>query len=201
MLDFNEGVVAVKFARKCIESNLNEVELDEGVFEFNSIFSEMRGAFITIRKDGELRGCIGRPYPEQDLKEALRASAVGAAFEDPRFPSVSRDEFEDIVVEVTVLTEPEEIEVSGRDMLDEVEVGRHGLIVISGSRRGLLLPQVAVEYSWDSMEFLSETCMKAGLLPDAWIEPDTTVQRFEGQIFVEKEPEGDVKEIDIDEGC
>ncbi|WGI17255.1 TIGR00296 family protein [Methanonatronarchaeum sp. AMET-Sl] len=201
MLDLDEAEVGVKLVRGCIESKLVNAEFDWDELDIPSVFNEKRGVFVTIRKDGDLRGCIGRPYPEQELKQALLDSAIGAAFNDPRFPEMSKEEFENSVIEITFLTRPVEVEKSGRDLLGEIEVGKHGLIVSSGARRGLLLPQVAVEHSWGPMEFLSETCMKAGLLPDAWLDPDTKVQKFKGQIFMEDKPGGEVKEIDIDEGC
>ncbi len=103
---------------------------------------------------------------------------------------------DEIIVEVTVLTPPEKIDAKPKDLPNHVEIGRHGLIVKMGPFSGLLLPQVAVEYNMDSEEFLSETCMKAGLPPDCWL-TGAEVYRFEGQIFKEKEPRGEVVEVDI----
>ncbi|RZN60984.1 TIGR00296 family protein [Methanonatronarchaeum sp. AMET6-2] len=201
MLSIEEGSLGVKLARGCIESELTGSSFSEDEFDLPGSFDEKRGAFITLKLDGDLRGCIGRPYPEQKLKEAIKNSSLGAAFGDPRFPELSNREFKEVIVELTVLTNPEGIDNEGRGILDEIVVGRDGLIVSKGIHRGLLLPQVAVDQSWDKAEFLSETCMKAGLLPDAWLDPETEIQRFQGQIFVEENPGGEVVELDINESC
>lgn len=189
-----EGEKAVKLARKAIEEYLETRKVIKDRLE--GVFSEKRGVFTTLIKHGELRGCIGFPYPIKRLDEAIIESAIAAAVDDPRFEPVRRSEMEEIIVEVTVLTEPEKINAKPKDLPKFVEIGRHGLMVRKGLFSGLLLPQVAVEYGFDAEEFLTQTCIKAGLPPDCWL-TGAEVYRFEGQIFKEVEPKGDVVEVDI----
>lgn len=196
MLTDIEGSVAVKLARKTIESFLSEERLPEPQelgFELSPVFGEKRGVFVTLTEEGLLRGCIGHPYPDSTLKEAILDSAISAAVRDPRFPPVEKEELERIVVEVTILTQPEKIDAPPKELPDRIEIGKHGLIVKQGYYQGLLLPQVAPENNMDSIDFLSHTCMKAGLSPDAWVK-GAEVYCFEGQIFKEKEPGGEVIE-------
>lgn len=162
------------------------------------------GVFVTlnvIKPIHELRGCIGFPYPEEQLVAATIKAAIYAATEDPRFPPISIDEFSStVVVEVTVLTPPHLIETRDRKTLPGlIEVGRHGLIVERGGNSGLLLPQVATEWSWDASEFLTNCCMKAGVPPDSWLLDGTKVSVFEGEIFEEIQPAGEVKRKAIGE--
>lgn len=126
-------------------------------------FAEPRGVFVTLRKNGELRGCIGFAEPVAPLGRAVVQAAIYAATEDPRFPPVKPAELKDIRVEVSVMTPLREITDARK-----VEVGRHGLVVSRGERRGLLLPQVPVENGWDRETFLEQASLKAGLPPDAW---------------------------------
>lgn len=154
------------------------------------------GVFVTLSTypEGLLRGCIGHPYPDSLLIEALIDSAISACSHDPRFPPVSKDELEAITVEVTVLTPPEIIRVKKpSEYPKQVQVGRHGLMVKKGWYQGLLLPQVAAEEGWDAEEFLSQTCRKAGLPLTAWMDEDTKVMRFEGLIHAEDKPRGSIR--------
>jgi hypothetical protein len=199
LLSFEEGVKAVKLARRAIEKYLNDkIVLKE---RYEGVFSEKRGVFVTLRKDKNLRGCIGFPYPYKRLDEAIIDSAIAAATEDPRFPPVKPKEMDEITVEVTVLTPPEKIEAKLEELPEHVEIGRHGLIVRRGAFSGLLLPQVAIEYNFDAEEFLSQTCMKAGLPPDCWLMEGTEVYKYEGQIFEEREPRGEIVELDAKSYC
>lgn len=196
MLTDIEGRTAVKLARKTIESFLSEERLSEPQelgFELSPVFGEKRGVFVTLTENGFLRGCIGHPFPDSTLEEAIMDSAISAATRDPRFPPVGEDELDDIVVEVTVLTPPEKINAPPKELPNHIEIGRHGLIVKQGYCQGLLLPQVAPENNMDSIDFLNHTCLKAGLSPDAWLK-GAEVSCFEGQIFKEKEPQGEVFE-------
>ncbi|MGI5992658.1 MAG: TIGR00296 family protein [Methanosarcina sp.] len=196
MLTDIEGRAAVKLARKTIESFLSEERLPEPQelgFELSTIFEEKRGVFVTLTENGLLRGCIGHPLPDSTLEDAIMDSAISAAVRDPRFPPVGEDELKDIIVEVTILTQPEKINARPEELPDRIEIGKHGLIVKQGYCQGLLLPQVAPENEMDSIEFLSHTCLKAGLSPDAWLK-GAEVSCFEGQIFKEKEPRGEVIE-------
>lgn len=199
MLTDVEGRAAVKLARKTIELFLSEerlLEPQELDFELSSVFGEKRGVFVTLTESGLLRGCIGHPFPDSRLEDAIMDSAISAATRDPRFPPVREDELDKIVVEVTILTQPEKINAPAEELPEHIEIGKHGLIVKQGYCQGLLLPQVAPEYNMDSIEFLSHTCLKAGLLPDAWLK-GAEVSFFEGQIFKEKEPRGEVIEENL----
>lgn len=192
MLTLDEGTYAVRLARNTLEECINEtsIEMDKPPEEFK----ELRGVFVTLRKKEGLRGCIGYPLPISPLYSAIVDSAINAATKDPRFLPVQSDELDDIIVEVTVLTPPEVITVEPKDLPENIEIGRHGLIVKKGPYQGLLLPQVPIEHGMDVEDFLSHTCMKAGLSPVAWLEEGTEVSRFEGQIFEEVEQNGEVVE-------
>ena len=137
------------------------------------------GAFVTLHADGELRGCIGHPGSSKPLDDVVGACAVAAATEDPRFPSLTAAELPDVEIEISVLTPIRPV-----DDVGEIEVGRDGLIVQDGFRRGLLLPQVATEHKWDRDTFLSHTCLKAGLRPDAW-RTGARISRFQAEVFSE----------------
>jgi uncharacterized protein (TIGR00296 family) len=184
MLTADEGTMAVKMARNTIEAVVHGRPVPST--SLPPVFSEKRGIFVTITRSGELRGCIGYPYPVLPLKEAIPSAATGAALEDPRFPPVPLSELDMIRVEVTVLTPPEPLGVTPEMRPHAVTIGKHGLIARSGGRSGLLLPQVATEYSWNCEEFLSHTCMKAGLPANCWKRSETEILTFEGQIFHEQ---------------
>ena len=194
LLSLEEGEIAVKLARAAIEIYLSSGEIIQE--RYSGVFEEKRGVFTTLTKRGLLRGCIGFPYPIKRLDEAIIESAIAAATQDPRFPRVRLEEMDEICVEVTVLTPPEKIEVKPTDLPKYVEIGKHGLMVQMGPYSGLLLPQVAVELNLSPEDFLSETCMKAGLPPDCWLS-GAEVYRFEGQIFKELEPRGRVVEVNL----
>ena len=132
-------------------------------------------SFVTLRKlDGALRGCIGELEAHRPLIDSVRACAASAALRDPRFPPVAREELEALRIAISVLTPAREVRPPGG-----IEVGRHGLLVQRGERRGVLLPEVAAEQGWDAGELLAQTCIKAGLPPDAWRDPSTRVSVFE----------------------
>ncbi len=188
MLTEEEGKEGLKLARAAIEKYLSEnIKIKAGDEDLPAIFEEKRGVFVTLNKYGELRGCIGYPYPIFKLKDAIIDAAISAAVNDPRFPRVTKEELGDIVIELTILTTPQVLKVKPKDLPQQIEIGRHGLIVKRGIYQGLLLPQVATEYNWSAEEFLCQTCWKAGLPQDAWLEKDTEVSTFEGQIFKEED--------------
>ncbi len=139
---------------------------------------EPGAAFVTLNIDGQLRGCIGHVIARLPLWECVREMAIAAATQDPRFPQLREEEIDKLEMEISVLTHPREI----RDV-DEIEVGKHGLIISREFHSGLLLPQVPVEWGWDREKFLENTCMKAGLPADAWRDPDTRIEAFQAQIF------------------
>ncbi len=142
---------------------------------------EERGAFVSLYVAGELRGCIGTFRPLGSLAATVSRMAVAAASEDPRFPPVRADEVKDLQVSVSALAPPHRV----ADPRGEVEVGRHGLLLKKGWNRGALLPRVATEHGWDTETFLRQTCLKAGLPPSAWREPDCEVEVFEAEEFGE----------------
>jgi AmmeMemoRadiSam system protein B/AmmeMemoRadiSam system protein A len=136
------------------------------------------GGFVTLTIGGRLRGCVGTIEAEKPLDELVRAMASAAAFSDPRFPGLTSSELENLHIEISILSTPERITGPA-----DVEVGRHGLIVESGERRGLLLPQVAGEHGWDAVTFLERTSEKAGLPPDGWTHPEAAVYSFTASVF------------------
>lgn len=147
------------------------------------LLAEPRGAFVTVYVRGELRGCIGTFTPAGSLASTVARMAASAAGEDPRFEPVRADEVDDLDVHVSAL-DPR------RPMRDpaELEVGRDGVVVQLGWRRGTLLPRVAVEHGWDRVTFLERTCLKAGLPPDAWQDPEAVVELFSAEEVGEEEP-------------
>jgi uncharacterized protein (TIGR00296 family) len=193
----DDGEFLVKVARKTVDEYVhqkNKLQKPEDTPDYLRVES---GVFVTLNiQKGDitsLRGCIGRPYPTQPLIDATIDSAVDAAVHDPRFPPVSPEELDSILVELSVLTPPMKLEYSNPDeLLNLVKVGRDGLIASRGMWRGLLLPQVPVEWKWNAKEFLQHTCNKAGLPTDAWKEPDTEFMAFQAEIFGEVEPHGDI---------
>ena len=194
MLSLEEGKKAVIFARDIIEKFVTNSKIMST--DLVGIFTGKQGAFVTIHTfpEHDLRGCIGIPLPVMSLKEAIKQAAQSAT-RDPRFPPLDKDEIDYIIIEITILTKPEPINVTKpQEYLKKIKIGRDGLIVEQGIFKGLLLPQVPVEQSWDKEEFLSHTCMKAGLLPDAWFDKATKISKFTGQIFTEIKPRGEIKE-------
>jgi len=179
-----DGEALVKWTRRIIESYFSGEDIEPDIEGY-------AGVFVTLTKNGELRGCIGIPFP-MELKQALKEAALGA-INDPRFPPVTPDELDDICIEVSVLTPPEAVE----NPLKEIEVGKHGVIIQWGPYSGLLLPQVPVEYNWGLEEFLDNACLKAGLPPGFWKNRDVKIYRFEARIFKEVEPGGKVVERDL----
>ncbi|MFP4115703.1 MAG: TIGR00296 family protein [Candidatus Aenigmatarchaeota archaeon] len=192
MLSEEQGEEIVKYTREVLEKHVRGEESPEAPEE--DFFQERKGVFVTLKKKGELRGCIGIPKPEYELGEAVKRAARSAT-DDPRFSSLREEELDDTTVEVTVLTKPEKIEVGEpEEYLEKVEVGRDGLIAKRGLRQGLLLPQVPLEQDWEVEEFLEGVCRKAGLPVNAWKKTSTELLKFQGQVFGEKEPDGEPEE-------
>ncbi|MCK4457718.1 MAG: TIGR00296 family protein [Thermoplasmata archaeon] len=193
MYSEEEGERAVLAARKVVEGYVRgEVQYD---LDLPGGFEEKSGVFVTIDTfpAGDLRGCIGYPEPFFPLREAL-VKASQEATRDPRFPPLREAELDDIVIEVSLLTPPEEILVrKPREYLKSVVVGRDGLIARKGVFRGLLLPQVAIDWEWSSEEFISQTCMKAGLRSDEWLKGHARIYKFSAEIFGEKTPRGEIE--------
>ncbi len=164
----------LELAREAIAKGKSFVPPDEK----SPILLEKRAVFVSLHKQGMLRGCIGHTVARQPLYLAVVREALRAAFEDPRFDPVQPEELRDIDIEISVLSPFEKIKV------DQVRVGEHGLLVERGSSRGLLLPQVAVEHRWDARRFVEETCRKAGMERDAW-QNGATLQGFTAEVFSE----------------
>jgi AmmeMemoRadiSam system protein A len=167
-------------ARDTIQRRLNGAPLPSP--EPNDpILLEPRGAFVTLKIDGRLRGCIGHVIGVAPLWRAVRDNAIAAAFEDPRFAPLEVDELPHTHIEISALTPLRRVD------FDEVIVGRDGILLEEGAARGLLLPQVAVEYGWDRETFLDHTCRKAGLGAGCWRHPETVISVFSAQVFGEEE--------------
>lgn len=166
-----------KIARDAIRSRLERASPSAFKVE-SATLREPRGAFVSLHERGMLRGCIGHIKPDQPLHEIIGAMACAAAFEDPRFSPLSREEADLVDLEISVLTPFRKITDP-----NEIEVGTHGIYLVKGFRSGILLPQVAVEYGWDRMTFLEHTCTKAGLPLDAWKDPDTEMYIFSADVF------------------
>lgn len=138
------------------------------------------GCFVTITQEGQLRGCIGNFQSQQPLSQEVATMAVSAASQDPRFQPMSRDELNNFSLEITILSPLKKI-----DDTNLIEVGTHGIYIIKGRNRGVLLPQVAIEYGWNRETFLRQTCVKAGLPENSWKLAGTEIYIFSGQIIHE----------------
>lgn len=196
MYSLEEGTLAVSVARRVVEGwvqgNKKEYKPPRDLPES---FQRDSGVFVTLNTfpEKELRGCIGYPEPVMPLIDAIVDSARSASTRDPRFPPVTAKELDRIVVEVSLLTPPELIHVkSPKEYLEVIKIGRDGLIADNGILRGLLLPQVPIEWKWTVHEFLDHTCNKAGLPMDAWTDPETKMYRFTADIFDEVKPRGEI---------
>jgi len=184
-----EGQFALRIARDTIENWVRK-ERRETIDDYPESFGDERGVFVTIHTfpKKELRGCIGFPMPSMPLIEALEEAAVSATH-DPRFPRLRRTELPNIIIEVSILTKPREINVSNpSEYPDNIMIGKDGLIVKKGFQSGLLLPQVAIEWGWSPEELLMQTCVKAGLPADEWKTGACSISKFRADIFSEKKP-------------
>jgi uncharacterized protein (TIGR00296 family) len=197
-LTLKEGEFLVNLARQTVTEYLENgkiLQVPEGV---SPKLMEKSGVFVTLNSlhNGakRLRGCIGLPYPTIPLVQAVIEAALSAATRDPRFPLVTPEELDQIIFEVSVLTPPELVEVEKpTDYSSKIKVGQDGLIVEKSYCKGLLLPQVPVEWNWSEEEFLCQCSMKAGLPPDSWLLTDTKIYRFQAIIFEEASPKGQIK--------
>lgn len=193
-----EGKALVQLARNAVEEYLKTREHIKVPGDISEKLLQPCGVFVTINKirDGEkeLRGCIGYPYPTSPLAEAVIDSAINSATQDPRFPPLSTRELDNVVFEVSILTPPEKIETKkSTEYPTKIKVGEDGLIVERGMYKGLLLPQVPIEWEWNEEEFLCQCCIKAGLPPDNWLIEGTKIYKFNAIIFEEEKPKGKVK--------
>ncbi len=199
MFTREDGEFAVKMAREAIECSVKNQDMESK--DLPEKFEKKMGAFVTINKypSGNLRGCIGYPEPTYPLKDAIIKGAQSAT-RDPRFSPLQEKELDSVIVEVSLLTPPEKLDFDKpRELPEKVVCGKHGLIASKGARRGLLLPQVSVDQGWDEEQFLDHTCRKAGLPSDIWRDGECDIEIFEGVIFKEKEPRGEIEKRDIDD--
>jgi uncharacterized protein len=187
-----QGKKLLKLARASIESWFDKKELNFD--KEKKKFFQKQGVFVTLTENGELRGCIGFPYPLLSLAEGIFQAARAAAFDDPRFEALKKEEIDKINIEISVLTIPHEIKSRDERILDEIVVGRDGLIVQIDHCSGLLLPQVATEWKWNALQFLEACCEKAGLEKNAWHDCNCKIFKFQAQIFNEDCEE--LKDID-----
>jgi AmmeMemoRadiSam system protein A len=164
-------------AETVIESKARGKPVPEFAID-SPVLKEKRGAFVTINKGGQLRGCIGYIQPYKPLYQTVEEMASQAAFNDPRFDPVIESELPDLEIEISVLTPLKRI----KD-IEEIEVGKHGILIEKGFYSGLLLPQVATEYGWNRKTFLEHTCLKAGLPTNSWKDEDTVISIFSADIF------------------
>ena len=193
----DDGNFLVKLARETVDEYVIQRKKVQPPPDTPEHLRERSGVFVTLNSTigskVSLRGCIGRPYPSHPLVQAVIDSSVDSAVNDPRFPPVSPKELDTIIVDLSVLTPPEKIEYSDpNELLNLVKVGRDGLIASLGMWRGLLLPQVPVDWNWNTLEFLQHTCNKAGLPMDAWKNPETEFMSFQAEIFGEETPRGKI---------
>ena len=184
MITERSGRYLLNIAKEAILTYLETNEMMEIPEGFPIELEEELGVFVTLNKRNQLRGCIGYPQPVKSLIESTIDVAISAAFNDPRFPPLTREEYDELDFEVTILTKPELIEVAHpKQYLDNIKIGEDGLIIQKGYAKGLLLPQVATENEFTVEEFLEHTCMKAGISADSWLDESCDVYKFQGQIF------------------
>jgi len=191
-LALKEGRFLVKFAREEINAHFigKKPEIPK---DMEGIMSRKSSVFVKLNRypSHALRGCFGYTESIMPLGQALREVSVSAAFRDHRFHPLRKNELKSTLVEVSILSEPELIQVNNPEEYPKrIKIGRDGLIVDKDSVKGVLLPQMPIEFKWNSREFLSRTCMMASLRPSSWRYPDIKIYKFNAQIFAEKEPEG-----------
>lgn len=181
MLTPNLRTQLLSIARTSIESALDGVRVRVDESSLDPSLTRPAGAFVSLHThDGDLRGCIGSIHAVAPLCHAVSSNAINAAFRDPRFYPLTREELPGVHIEISVMS-PIEVVTD----VETIDVGRDGLIISRGGRAGLLLPQVATEYGWDRETFLAQTCQKAGLPKDAWTRPETRIERFSAEVFCE----------------
>jgi AmmeMemoRadiSam system protein A len=185
-ISVEEKQTILQIARNSI-SSIYDSEIDNEV-DYSSfpILSSQKGAFVTLTKNHNLRGCIGYITSNLPLSETIRDAAVQAAIGDPRFPKLTQEEFSKIEIEVSILSEPFLLE-----SYEDIIVGTHGLILTEQGRRGLLLPQVPIEHKMNKEEYLSALCEKSGFYPSFWKERILNIEMFTADVFSEEEFEDD----------
>ncbi len=201
-LSESEGEALVRLARRAVFSYLDRTERIETQHPTPESFKQKARVFVTIltfyskgkERAQELRGCVGYLEARHTLGNATINAAINAATADPRFPPMNSSELSNVIFEVNILNEPSLLKLAKRSEYPRaITIGMDGLIVVNGDLRGILLPEVPVEWSWTPEEFLGQCCMKAGLYPDNWLDPETRVYKFQSEIFREVEPMGRIE--------
>jgi uncharacterized protein len=194
------GEQLVRLARRAVEKYLNE----SVIITADNLdgLSQNAGVFVTLNylsnNKEHLRGCVGFPLPEKKLYQSVIEAAIAAATQDPRFDPVNKEDMENIIFEISILSPPQKIEVQNpKDYKNCINIGRDGLILKWKYGSGLLLPQVPVELNWDVDEYLANICYKAGASPDAWLMPESQLYKFEATIYKESEPNGKILKVDL----
>jgi AmmeMemoRadiSam system protein A len=181
MLTPQQRTQLLTIARGSIEAMMDGRRPELDLSSLDDDLKRPSGAFVTLNeRTGELRGCIGSIEAVAPLAQAVASSAINAAFRDPRFYPVTKEELPTLHLEISVMSP-----IVPVTNVEEIEVGRDGLIVSRGGRAGLLLPQVATEYGWDRDTFLRQTCIKAGLPPDCWLSAECRIEKFSAEVFGE----------------
>jgi len=180
-MNLEQGKKLINLAKQSIKDYFEKKETT------TKEFSEKRGVFVTLKTiDNELKGCIGFPLPKTPLGQAVIKAARFSAFKDPRFEPLQKNELDEILIEISVLTKPELIKAKTKqEILNQIEIGKHGLSIELEDFSGLLLPQVPVEHNWTKEQFLENLCHKAGLLQETWKELTAKIYKFEAEIFTE----------------
>lgn len=177
--------IALEIVRKNITAHLNDEEYIPEM-KLTEVFNQKRGVFVTLNKKGNLRGCIGYIEGYEPLKDALLDLALASAFDDPRFPELTKEELSDINIEISILTDPQQIMVNNYDeYLDGITIGVDGLIIENGYYRGVFLPQVPVEQNWNVLQYLENLGYKAGASADLWKKDTTRIYKFQAHVFKE----------------
>jgi AmmeMemoRadiSam system protein A len=181
MLSDKEKNILISIAKETIKAHLHNEQEPDFYYGQEALNQEV-GAFVTLKITGQLRGCIGMLSSKDPLYKTISHMALQAAFHDPRFEPLKIEEYDAIEVEISVLSAFKKIHA-----IDEIEVGKHGLMINRGYNSGLLLPQVADEYKWDKKTFLEQTCLKAGLNVNAWKDDESEISIFSAEVFNSKE--------------
>jgi uncharacterized protein len=180
MIDEMDKIALLKLARLTLESYFVDGTTPAYHTSRDSLL-ERKGAFVSLHNKEDLRGCIGQLNPDRELYKIVQHCVLSAALEDSRFLPVSCEELPDLNIEVSVLTPFRRI-----GDVEEIQVGTHGIYLVQGRFRGLLLPQVATNYSWDRRTFLEQTCLKAGLGASGWRDEHSIIYTFEAEVFSEQ---------------
>ncbi len=177
MLDDSDKAKLLNLARRTLENHFISGSIPDFQTDCPELL-ERKGAFVSLHRGGDLRGCIGQLEPDRELYKVVQHCTLSAAFSDPRFPPLQQKEIDGLDIEISILTPFRRME-----RIEEINVGKQGLYIVQSHFRGLLLPQVAEQYRWDRIAFLEQTCRKAGLNESAWKDPETIIYTFEAEVF------------------